>query len=139
MVKPEDRIYHLGDVIFKKQGTLGLILKECPGDKILCKGNHDYNADGWYIRKGFSDVVEYYITNGILLSHLPLDIDEIEKETGEKIRYNIHGHFHRKNREEIDRGPAGYPFYSDKHLLIAIEEEDYKPILIEDFLKKKIL
>lgn len=127
-------MYHLGDVIFKKQGTLGMILSELPGKKILCIGNHDNNARDWYVKKGFDSVYDYVITScGILLSHHPLDICEIEKTHSIPIKFNIHGHFHNKVREELTRSASGYPFYSEKHLLLSIERENYKPVLLENF------
>lgn len=136
LVSDKDIIYHLGDVIFKRQGTLGEILEQLPGRKILLRGNHDMNKTQWYINKGFESVQNYLITlDGFLLSHHPMNFSEIDSEI--EIKYNIHGHFHRKNRDEIDRSAEGYPFYSEKHLLLSIEEENYKPVLIDEFIKRK--
>lgn len=137
LVLPNDIVYHLGDVIFKREGELKYILGQLPGRKILIQGNHDRNKSFWYIEKGFESVHKYYTTsNGILLSHKPLDIKEIEKSGGHKISFNIHGHFHNKQREELSRSKAGYPFYSEKHKLLSIEIEDYKPVLLDEFLSR---
>ena len=140
MIDEKDEIYHLGDVIFKRAGDLGNILSSLPGIKYLTKGNHDHNKNTWYMNKGFieSRMFMYVEYKGykILLSHIPQDIVEKEKEFG-PIDFNIHGHFHRVDRAEPDRGAKGYPFYSDKHVALSIEELDYKPIEIIDFLTLK--
>jgi calcineurin-like phosphoesterase family protein len=137
LVGPEDLIYHLGDVIFKRQGTLGLILASLPGRKIMIRGNHDMNNSDWYVRKGFESVWKYFITDdGIVLSHEPVNIEELEIKHGCDLKYNVHGHFHNKNREELSRSILGYPFYSDKHKLLSIEAEDYKPVLLDEFIKR---
>lgn len=137
LVNPNDNVYHLGDVIFKNASELEIILASVPGIKHLCKGNHDNHNHAWYVRKGFATSQHYIIVDGILLSHHPMDIAAIEKETGEKIRFNIHGHFHRKTRDELDRTVTGYPFYSNKHVCLSIEEMDYMLIELNEFLKLK--
>lgn len=142
MVSAEDIVYHLGDVIFKRAGELEWILAKCPGEKHLMVGNHDRQKKTWFIDKGFKTAQKYVVINyegyKILLSHHPLDIAEIEKDH-EHIDFNIHGHFHKMNREEHDRTAVGYPFYSERHVCLSIEEMEYKPIEIIDFLKLKNL
>lgn len=98
----------------------------------MCKGNHDHEKPIWYISKGFKTCQKFIIVDNILLSHHPLDIDLIENETGTKIDFNIHGHFHTHEEEKIK-----YSFYSDRHINLSIEEMGYKPISIEDFLNLK--
>jgi len=137
MISSEDDIYHLGDVIFKQKAELKEILSIIPGTKHMCKGNHDHEKPIWYISKGFKTCQKYIIIDNILLSHHPLDIDLIENETGIKIDFNIHGHFHRMTREDETRTKIGYPFYSDRHINLSIEEMEYKPILINEFLNLK--
>ena len=145
MVTADDLIIHLGDVIFAQAGRLYDILTVCPGKKILCRGNHDYEKEQWYKNKGFAEVYKHYVLGDILFSHKPMNIEEFEETHGIKIRYNIHGHFHskiRSDRSESTRGdiegrrPDDYPFYSKKHLRLSIEEEDYKPVLLEEFIKR---
>jgi len=146
MVEEKDVVIHLGDVIFAKQGTLNEILAPLPGRKILIKGNHDRNS-AWYLTKGFDEVHKHYliICDEILLSHKPMDIEAIEAELGIKIRYNIHGHFHSKVREISPDSPPedtegrraeDYAFYSKRHLRLSIEEENYKPVELNDYLKR---
>ncbi len=140
IVPADAEVYHLGDVIFKQASELGEILAKTPGTKHLCLGNHDREKPTWFINKGFSTAQRYIVITyegyKILLSHKPMDIAEIEKDHGH-IDFNIHGHFHSKTREELDRTSEGYPFYSERHINLSIEEMEYKPIEIVEFLKLK--
>jgi calcineurin-like phosphoesterase family protein len=138
MIGENDTIIHLGDVIFSRKGELEDILKSIPGTKHLCKGNHDGESDDWYIRKGFATCRPFIIHEGILFSHKPMDLEKVDTDHSiSQLKYNIHGHFHRKERDENDRTAGGYPFYSEKHLKLSIEEMDYSPIELKDFLTLK--
>jgi calcineurin-like phosphoesterase family protein len=134
MIAPDDELYHLGDVIFSRKGEMFDINAQTPGIKYLTLGNHDGKAQ-WYKNKGFDVVARYLIVDDILFSHHPMDLKQF---IGMGIKYNIHGHFHKKTRKELDRTEKGYPFYSKLHFLLSIEEMDYKPILLDEFLKMKI-
>ena len=147
LVSDIDEIIDLGDVIFAKAGTLTEIQNQLPGYKILIKGNHDMKKSYWYKEHGFDEVhKDYFIKNKIVFSHMPVDIDKIKEETGKEIWYNIHGHFHSGVREINENTEVGdvegrrvedYPFYDvNRHLRLSIEEEGYKPITVEEFLKK---
>lgn len=136
LISPEDELYHLGDVIFSRKSELYDILIQIPGKKFLTLGNHDDEKAQWFKNKGFDVVSKYLFINNILLSHKPMDLNNF-KDMG--IKFNIHGHFHSKNRKDIDRTGNYYSYYSNLHFLLSIEEMNYKPILLEDFLDKKIL
>jgi calcineurin-like phosphoesterase family protein len=45
VVKPEDEIYHLGDISFGALGITNEILSQLNGIKYLIKGNHDVKLD----------------------------------------------------------------------------------------------
>ena len=134
MVKPEDTIYHLGDLGFYKKKELAHIIKDLPGTKILILGNHDRFPLAWYMDCGFlvmdTAVVRVKYTKGIdnprnnyykvLLSHEPKLIDT------DLITCNVHGHFHnitskRWEGELVNR-------LTMKHRLLSLEDQDYKPI-----------
>lgn len=135
MISDEDEVYHLGDVIFARKGELEGILEQIPGKKFLTLGNHDGNA-AWYKKKGFDVVNRHLIVDNVLLSHRPKEIDPFIPMG---VEYMIHGHFHRKDRKELDRTPEFYPFYKKGiYFNLSIEEMDYKPITIEDFLQLKL-
>ena len=105
-------------------------MKQIPGYKILVRGNHDFKKRAWYINHGFNIAVDALLFNDTVFSHEPFDISDTD------VVYNVHGHFHRAIRSEEDRTAKGYDFYTKNHAYLSIEEEDYKPILLEEFMKR---
>ena len=88
MVKPGDKIYHLGDVFYKSSNP-EQIMNRLNGDKVLIKGNHDRREAQWYL-KYFRDVRgTFHIEGNYLLSHFPVHPDS----KGRFVR-NLHGHVH---------------------------------------------
>lgn len=75
VVKPEDTVYHLGDISFYGREETGKIVKRLNGTKIIIRGNHD---KGLHRLKeyGFTEAYENLIltlSNGleVNLSHYP--------------------------------------------------------------------
>lgn len=134
IVSEKDIIYHLGDVIMGRHETLTNILSQLPGTKILIKGNHDNHSDNWYIRAGFDAVLEKAQVNGVILSHKPSFLSELEINYG---IINVFGHFH--------NAPADRWEFSlkeriiDSHYLLSIEKVNYYPVLLEDVKNKKFV
>ena len=59
VVKPEDVVFHLGDVGFGKSGFS--CVSQCNGRKILIRGNHDSGvSSSAFIRHGFEAVYKRY-------------------------------------------------------------------------------
>jgi len=132
LLSPEDILIHLGDVIFKQSSELTTILSGIPAKrKYLVRGNHDRGSDAWYLNHGFDCVFNYFVINNIIFSHRPIDFSSLPM-----IEYNIHGHFHRRDRSDKNRKKDDYPFYTDKHILFSLEEEDYKPVLLDELIRK---
>lgn len=124
-VMPQDRLFHLGDVIFYRYPVLKNILGAFPGKKILLMGNHDHQSRGWYERNGFDFVADMIVIGDILLSHHPQPVLPVG------VRINIHGHWH--NYSWVDNKPA---FWSaTTHRLLSLESEKYKPVKLMEFAK----
>ena len=88
MVGPNDRIYHLGDVVYKCKNR-DQIMSRLNGKKVLIKGNHDRDQLGWYM-KYFEDIRgTFHIDGNYLLSHFPIHPDS----KGRFVR-GLHGHIH---------------------------------------------
>lgn len=88
MVKPTDKVYHLGDVCYRCKNE-NQILARLNGDKVLIRGNHDRREAQWYL-KYFRDVRgTHHIDGNYLLSHFPIHPDS----KGRFVR-NLHGHIH---------------------------------------------
>lgn len=133
-VKPNDKVYHLGDVVINRK-ALG-ILHRLNGDKVLIKGNHDIFKLEDYTQH-FRDVRGYHVMDGLILSHIPVHADSKGRFKG-----NIHGHLH-SNRVKMPRGvdaKTGQILYSDKidpwYFNVSVEQIDFKPMLFEEVLNR---
>lgn len=105
-VAPQDFVYHLGDVIFYDYPSLGSIIRQLPGTKILLMGNHDRKSRKWYIKQGFAYVADMIVLDDIVLSHKPLMIFP------DGVKYNIHGHSHTNIPTESWWSPKTHFLYS---------------------------
>ena len=138
MVKPSDKIYHLGDVVYHC-GNRDQIMSRLNGDKVLIKGNHDRDQLGWYM-KYFRDIRgTCHIDGNYLLSHFPIHSDS----KGRFVR-GLHGHIHAQTvmkpkyihvnipqapSEDILRvvGKEPDPWYRN----CCVEKNNYSPIPFE--------
>ena len=120
-VKPNDKVYHLGDVVINRRCLS--ILHRLNGDKVLIKGNHDIFKLSDYTAH-FRDIRGYHVMNNMILSHIPL-----HPESQGRFRANIHGHLHQ--RRVLKDGLID-PFYFN----VSVEQTDFKPILFEEVLER---
>jgi calcineurin-like phosphoesterase family protein len=126
-VRPNDKVYHLGDVVINRKALS--TLARLNGDKVLIRGNHDIFPDDEY-RKYFRELRAYHVMNGMILSHIPIH----EASLG-RFGVNIHGHLH-TGRVQI-RGFNGKPMGIDpRYHCVCVEQTDFTPILFEDVIKK---
>ena len=159
MIRPQDTLIHLGDVIFAQANDLTEWMNMIPcANRILVRGNHDNQSTPWYMARGFSMVVdamtirvhgcEVHFTHrpmdaGVLICHKLTNLQERSVEDGYKeLRLvNIHGHLHgREKGHRYDEHPEwNSPHTPNPYLLIAHENMGYKPFelgkLLADHIK----
>ena len=131
-IKPNDIVYHLGDVFFDREDKLRRERFEkdwskLNGHKRLVIGNHDdirylsgKMSNGNWI---FDKVMKWrkFPEFGLFLTHEPIHDSGLYSSTDfTKQLLNVHGHIHRNNSPE---GP-----YKN----VSVEMTDYKPVNIED-------
>lgn len=121
MVRPQDKIYVLGDVCFNK--NLGdKIMPRLNGKKCLIRGNHDNFKLSWYAL-WFYDVRGCHNLENYLLTHIPIHLD-----SKARFKMNVHGHLHRnivyKNENGIKVPDAWYRN-------VCMDYNNYKPIPFE--------
>ena len=137
VVRPQDIVYHLGDVAFglkKNQEKLRSVLSQLPGYKILIRGNHDDERVN-FIDLGFDEVKEHEIIDDLYLNHYPLVesiYDDAKLKKLKKSRLSlcnefeistvIHGHVH-SNRVKGTSIP---------HFNCSVENINFTPILLTD-------
>ena len=128
-VKPNDKVYHLGDVVINRKALP--ILNRLNGDKVLIRGNHDIFKDEDYTPY-FRSLRGYHVMNGMILSHIP-----IHSESLGRFGVNIHGHLH------ADR--VMLPGFNGKitdivdtryHCVCVEQTPDFAPILFEDVIAR---
>jgi len=116
IVKPNDHVWHLGDVYFGK-GLPNAIdfLKSLNGRKRLCLGNHD-NGQDQILHKVFEKIVLWrdFKEHNLLLSHIPLHPSNVIRD-----RFNVHGHIHQ------NKSPDG------NYINVCVEQTGYKPVNLD--------
>jgi calcineurin-like phosphoesterase family protein len=124
VVKPNDKVYFLGDVTFHRRNLV--LLGRMNGSKVLIKGNHDVLDLKDYIPY-FKDIRGCHILDKMLLTHIPTHPESLSRWI-----INIHGHLH-ANRVLTNSGEVDQRYHS-----VCMEHlESYTPISLEQ-LKAKI-
>jgi calcineurin-like phosphoesterase family protein len=127
-VRPNDKVYHLGDVVINRRALK--TLARLNGDKVLIRGNHDIFPDVEY-REYFRELRAYHVMNGMILSHIP-----IHPESLGRFGVNIHGHLH------ANRVMKTSPFMRQQvidpryHCVCVEQTPDFAPILFEDVIRR---
>jgi len=135
-VKPNDKVYHLGDVVINRKALI--TMSRLNGDKVLIKGNHDI-FDLSEFTPYFRDIRGYHVMNGMILSHIPINDNQMGR-----FGTNIHGHLH-SNRVMKATGfdqETGKIVYGDeidpRYISVCVEQTDFRPILFEEVQKRII-
>lgn len=120
VVKPHDKVYHLGDfVINKKHIHIGKMLN---GKKRLVIGNHDplHSNLQDYLDAGFEAFygsVEKF--KGLVLSHIPVHPNSIRRWGS-----CVHGHIHDKSLTD------------NRYVNVCVEATGYRPLSLEEVYEK---
>jgi calcineurin-like phosphoesterase family protein len=123
VVKPADRVYFLGDVVFSKKHIH--LLSRMHGRKVLVKGNHDKLRLIDYAPY-FDDIRGCHQFDGMFLSHVP-----IHPQSLSRWKVNVHGHLHH-NRVMVDKPKNSYD-YDERYQNVSMEQLiQYTPISLEE-------
>lgn len=129
VVRPQDKIYHLGDVVMghQQQSGEGLlrILGRLNGHKRLILGNHDQLRTQDYLAY-FDALYSSRRLEHILFTHIPVHPDSI----GGKLLGNVHGHIHNNTH----RTPRALP--CPPYLNICVELTDYRPLSLGEIKER---
>lgn len=120
LVKPQDHVYHLGDVVINKNHLE--ICRRLNGHKRLVRGNHDIAKTKQFIDVGFEEIygVRVWPKHNMIFSHIPLHRDSLTSRGW----LNVHGHTHQGIVRDSNKHPD--PLYK----CVSVEHTDYKPLLI---------
>jgi calcineurin-like phosphoesterase family protein len=132
LVRPNDIIYHLGDVALKSRHVE--IVKRLNGVKYLILGNHDIYGVKFYFDY-FSDVcgMRRLLKEGVMLTHIPIHVQSIKRGY-----INVHGHIHENIIAQDSQMIVGnivdqHPLYFNA----CVEHHNYAPIPF-DIIKDKV-
>ena len=132
IVKPQDHIYHLGDVTMarKNQDREAFIklIRSLNGHKRLIMGNHDQFHVKTYLDAGFEKVMAMNrLDRTLWLTHVPVHPSSM----GSAIA-NIHGHTHANPDytpilQVNDKGTV----LCKPYINVCVEKTNYQPIHLE--------
>ncbi len=122
IVKPNDKVYHLGDVSISRKSLA--LLEKLHGEKILIRGNHDIFKLEDYA-KHFKDIRSFHVLNGCVLTHAPLHTSCLEK-----FGCNIHGHTHANHVKRI--ADIGGLENDPSYLNVCVEHTNFSPLPLDE-------
>lgn len=114
VVRPCDKVYHLGDVAIRRKDIS--TVARLNGKKILIRGNHDIFKLADYLPY-FEDIRGTHKLDKFLLSHYPVHDLSIPSYAVA----NVHGHIH---HQHVMRDGQRDPRYK----CVCVEHTDYMPI-----------
>jgi calcineurin-like phosphoesterase family protein len=93
VVKPQDHVYHLGDVVINRKKMP--LLERCNGHKRLVRGNHDIFKTEDYLAY-FDEIYACRVFDGVraIFTHIP-----IHPESLGRFKVNVHGHLHHQPKQ----------------------------------------
>lgn len=115
-IKPQDHVYHLGDVTFRYDRPFTALMHRLNGRKRLVVGNHDKLKS-----RGFLDHFEKVMlwrgfkAHNFTCTHMPIRLDSLRDG-----KFNVHGHIHQR-------------VMADPHYInISVEQTDYRPVHLDE-------
>jgi calcineurin-like phosphoesterase family protein len=141
-VKPEDKVYHLGDVVISAKFLP--ILSRLNGNKRLIRGNHDIFKTKQY-SEYFKEIYGVRVLEDMVLTHVPLHPASVT----ERWNVNVHGHYHanivtRTVRKRGEWNPTSYQNYDTVFVVepdplyanVCVEHTDYRPIELSELRER---
>jgi calcineurin-like phosphoesterase family protein len=120
VVKFDDKVYFLGDVVMGANAEKMKIVSRLNGKKTLILGNHDSPEMSLY--RAFGRIYAYRKLDYLLLTHVPV------LRLPKWAKANVHGHVH----NNISPGEYGPLYYN-----VSIEVlEDYTPIHLDELNRR---
>ena len=138
VVKPEDHVFHLGDVAMGTIADSLPLVSRLNGHKVLVIGNHDriffenkpkMKERFWPIYlEHFDSCVEGFSTTNFDLNHFPYEGDSHEEDRHADIRpvdrgrWLVHGHVHTEWK------------VNGRQINVGVDVWDYRPVHLDEIL-----
>lgn len=130
LVKPDDRVYILGDVTFTT-ANMNKYVPRLMGRKVLVPGNHEPTKMRKYFDL-FDDVRGYVVKKGFIMSHIPIHPGSLSRW-----QLNIHGHTHANQVKIMNRDGQETDNPDTRYFCACVEQTNFRPILLDDILKAR--
>ena len=128
-VRPQDSVYHLGDVVIAKRNLA--TVKRLNGRKILIAGNHDIFKNKDYYEAGFEEIrgVRVFVDKWVM-THIPLHPDSVTH----RFRVNVHGHTHGGQvMRQCEFPELRHIMEPDpRFLCVSVEHTNYEPLHFDE-------
>lgn len=140
IVRPNDIVYHLGDIVLSDTDAGIECIKQLNGTIHLIRGNHDtdvkierfINECPNIVSIEWATMIKYRKIH-FYLSHFPSITRNLDDKPNKQGIINLHGHTHQKTNFIDDNNPYVYHVGMDSHNLTPILFDD----IIEEITKKK--
>ena len=116
-VRPQDEVFHLGDLAFMNRRKLGALLKRLNGKKFLLMGNHDKLPSAFYAQHFKVLRQPFPWGRDVVLTHAPIH----SMCLGGHWKKNIHGHIH---ESRVRRNYC----LDNRYINVSVEQIDFKPV-----------
>lgn len=118
VVKPGDKIYHLGDFGFTS--NVERFINRLNGKKRLILGNHDdVKKNKLYLFFEKIQMWRIFKDHNFIATHVPIHPDSFRM-----VSFNVHGHTH------------GNCLSDKRYFNVSVEQLDYTPIHIDELTKR---
>lgn len=131
IVKWDDNLYILGDVMLGDNNAAAQLFKLIPGNKHIILGNHDTTArrtlyETFYKTNviGYADTFKYNKMN-FYLSHYPTMTGNTDDKGLKKCVINLSGHTHSKDK---------FQYYPQLIYNVAVDAHNNEPVEIEQII-----
>jgi calcineurin-like phosphoesterase family protein len=139
VIKPQDKVYHLGDVCFRSVERLHKIMPRLMGKWRLLLGNHDHYKIEEYAKyfkiepcwKNFKDQPKPFVCTHVPVHENVLLEGRFKHDIDRGQVYNVHGHLH-GNLVCVPDTKKPDPRY----ISVCLEHTDYKPVHLDELLTR---
>lgn len=120
VVKPQDKVYFLGDITMDKPQLIKDFIESLNGEIVVIGGNHDTERCCDALKGIGVTVMGCVVHKGYILTHVPVSKSDVNGFRG-----NIHGHIHE------------FELPSYKYINVSADIINHTPVLLDYIIKKQ--
>ena len=128
VVKPGDKVYHLGDFCMRRK--MLWVLNVLKGRIAIVLGNHDpWDLETWKKYPNVDKLLgsRVWPEHGIIATHIPINAAQLAG----RFRTNIHGHMHANHMWSISK-----PHHDTRYINCCVENTNYAPVDFEAIIER---